>query len=242
MYKETYDNKSVQFGGTAFTLSLNENIPMEEATKIESAFRELHSGLYTYGTSKLAEAIKLGYIESTAGFKLKLPDFEEFQELDKEIQDLDKAFWELYREGKKEYKAIKEAKEKNPPEVHVIQNKGAYNRYMEYKNKISRYFSLKSGYMRLCLNNPTQATAAHQTKLALCMLFEYIEEHNHLWRARIANAVHDEIVMEVEDSLCDEYQDKLGYFMREGGDFFLKKGLFKMSADANIGSTWYEAK
>ena len=38
------------------------------------------------------------------------------------------------------------------------------------------------------------------------------------------------------------YKEKLGYFMRKAGDEFIKNPLIKMSADANIGKNWYEAK
>ena len=89
---------------------------------------------------------------------------------------------------------------------------------------------------------PTQSAAAFQTKLATCLLFEYIYDHNHLWKARICNAIHDELNMEVIDELCDEYKEVLERCMKDGGNVFLKNNLFTMSCSANIGESWYEAK
>lgn len=48
--------------------------------------------------------------------------------------------------------------------------------------------------------------------------------------------------MEVVEELAEEYKEKLGYFMRKGGDYFLKSGLFTMKAEAKIGTSWYDAK
>jgi len=69
-----------QFGGSAFTLALNENIPMNEAVRIEELYKELHRGIYEYGNKKIEEAVQLGYIESCMGFKLHLPNFSWFKD------------------------------------------------------------------------------------------------------------------------------------------------------------------
>jgi len=229
-----------QFGGTGYTLALNENLPVKEGMRIEGLFKQLHSGIYEYGDKKLKEAIKLGYIESTMGFKLHFPDFKRFKELEEKVEQISKREWELYKEGKEEYKKLEKAKEQK--KVYEIQKKSSFEFYSKNKSLISRFFKLKSQYYRLCLNNPTQTTAAHQTKLAACMLFNFIKQNNHIGRAKICIIPHDEFVMEVEDELVDLYKEKLGYFMREAGNKFIKNPLIKMNADANVGNNWYEAK
>ena len=229
-----------QFGGTGYTLALNENLPVKEGMRIEGLFKQLHSGIYEYGNRKLQEAVKLGYIESTMGFKLHLPDFERFKELQIKVEQISKREWELYREGKEEYQKLEKAKEQK--RIYEIQKKGSFDFYSKNKSFISRFFKLKSQYYRLCLNNPTQTTAAHQTKLAACMLFDFIKQNNHLGRAKICIIPHDEFVMEIEDELVELYKEKLGYFMREAGNKFIKNPLIKMNADANSGENWYQAK
>lgn len=229
-----------QFGGTGYTLALNENLPLAEGMRIEGLFKELHSGIYAYGDRKIKEAIKFGYIESTMGFKLHLPMFSIFKELEEKVAAISREQWQLYREGKIDYKAEWAAKEKK--EKYIIKNQRAYEFYKVNKSMISKFFKLKSQYYRLVLNNPTQTTAAHQTKRAACLLFDYIKERGHLGRARICIIPHDEFVMEVEDELCDEYQEKLGYFMRKAGDQFINNPVIRMGAEANVGESWYEAK
>lgn len=230
-----------QFGGTGYTLALNENLPVSEGMRIEGLFKKLHKGIYVYGEEKLKEAISLGYIESALGFKLHLPEYDKFKELHTTIEKMSKSDWELYREGKEQYN--RQEKAKNNPEIpFVIKNKIAYDYFKKQKSTVSQYFKLRSQYFRLALNNPTQTTAAHQTKKAACLLFDYIKKHNHLGKVKICVIPHDEFVLEVKDSLCSIYEQKIGEFMIKGGNEFIKNPLIKMSAEGNIGKNWHEAK
>ena len=180
---------------------------MERAQEIENAFKELHSGLYDTGDIKLKESVKTGYIESAMGFKLHLPYFDEYRESEKKVFSISKEDWQLYKQGKLEHKAQFKAIEDK--KQYKVVNIEAYNFYANNKSKISKFFKLKSQYMRLCLNNPVQATSAHQTKLAVINLFKYIRENQHQGLALICIVPHDEIVMEVHDSLCSLYKEKL---------------------------------
>ena len=228
------------YGANAYTIHVNEGIPLKEAQKIEDAYKQLHSGIYEWGNRKLQEVLNLGYIESTMGFKLHLPDFQKFKELQVKVEQISKREWELYKEGKEEYRKFEKAKEQK--RIYEIQKKTEYDYYIKNKSLISRFFKLKAQYYRLTLNNPVQATSSHQTKLAACMLFDYIKKNNHLGKVKICIIPHDEFVMEVEDELVELYKEKLGYFMREAGNKFIKNPLIKMNADANSAENWYKAK
>lgn len=228
------------YGANAYTIHVNEGIPLKEAQKIEDAYKQLHSGIYEWGNRKLQEVLNLGYIESTMGFKLHLPDFQKFKELQVKVEQISKREWELYKEGKEEYRKFEKAKEQK--RIYEIQKKTEYDYYIKNKSLISRFFKLKAQYYRLTLNNPVQATSSHQTKLAACMLFDYIKKNNHLGKAKICVIPHDEFVMEVEDELVNIYKEKLGYFMREAGNKLIKNPLIKMNADANSADNWYKAK
>lgn len=229
-----------QFGGTGYTLAMNEGMSVEEGMRIEKLFKQLHSGIYAYGENKLEESIELGYIEYAYGFKLRLPFYDKFQPLHEFIKNLPSHFWEAYRIGKKEYVANKMAKEAG--DLYRIMDYPSYNLYVENKNRISEYFSRKSEYFRLCLNAPTQGTAAHQTKYATVLLFEEIEKNNHYWKARIANVIHDEIFLEVEEELVPQYLKVLENSMIKGGNAFLTNPILKMKADANAEKNWALAK
>lgn len=225
-----------QFGGTGFTLAENEGLSIEEGMRIEKLFKELHYGVYKYGDEKLKEAISLGYIQYAMGFKLKLPMFDYFKTLEEKVSSLDNVFWTNYREGKKEYESSQ--KDIN----YQVKNLNNFNLYSSHRLMMKDYFSLKSQYMRLCLNAPTQGTAAHQTKMATVLLFNEIEKNNDYWKVRIANVIHDEIVLETQKHLSEKYARILEKSMIEGGNMFLTNPTLFMSADANIGKSWAEAK
>lgn len=224
------------YGGSYMTLNQQLNIEIDRAKVIESAYKELHWGVYEWGKNKLEESTKKGYIESGGGFKLFLPFFETYLELDAWIKTLDKSYWVQYRKGKKENQ------QKWDDEYYVIQDYDAYDLYMRDKKGISDYFKRKSEYQKLCLNNPIQTISAHQTKSALIRLFDYILEHNHMWRVKICNSPYDEIVLEVQDDLCEEYKHELETCMIEEGDKWLTSGKVFMRAEANIGESWDKAK
>lgn len=225
-----------QYGGNAFTIHSKQNIPYSEALNIEKRFKELHKGIYSFGDKKLEEALKLGYVESCEGFKLKLPMFDIYKKLERNISNLTEIEWELYKQGKKEYT------EKKKSSNYIIKSQNSYDFYINNKSDISEFFKLKSSYLRLCLNNPSQAAGAFQTKRALSKLFEFIINNNHQNIVKICNAPYDEIVLEVRQDLAELYKDKLAEIMRNEGDYYLTNPLLKMEADANIGSSWCEAK
>jgi DNA polymerase-1 len=229
-----------QFGGTGFTLAENEGLSLEEGERIEKLFKELHYGVYSYGETKLQEALELGYIQYAMGFKLKLPMFDIFKEKDDKISNLDRNFWNKYRMGKQEHLRCEKAKERG--KVYAIADMEAYNCFNANKLMMKDYFSLKSQYMRLCLNAPTQGTAAHQTKMATVLLFNEIERNNDYWKVRIANVIHDEIVLETETHLSEKYARILEKSMIEGGNIFLNNPVLFMSAEAKVADSWYSAK
>jgi DNA polymerase I-like protein with 3'-5' exonuclease and polymerase domains len=173
------------YGGSAFTLHQNHRTPLEEAKKIENSFKELHKGLYEWGEQVLQEAISKGYIESAAGWKLKLPEFKRFKALEAKIQSISKNEWMLYREGKEENKKLQEDIN------YKIKNNQAFEFYSSRKKDVSSFFKLKGEYMRLALNNPVQSRSAHQLKLSVSLLFEWIENSNLLGKVLIDNIVHD---------------------------------------------------
>ncbi len=229
-----------QFGGNGYTLAQTEGISIEEANKIDAAYRSLHEGIYTYGTLKLNEAIDLGHIESTYGFKLHLNNFEGFKKKHKWFHTLDRDFWTKYKEGKLEYKAEKKAKEEKKP--YIIGKQSSYDLYRKNSYDISQYFKQKSEYFKLCLNNPTQTKAAFQTKAATNAIYEYIWRKKHFWKARISLVLHDEIGMEVVDELSLEYKKIIEDSMINQGNKFLNNPLLFMKAEAHIGNSWWECK
>ena len=234
------------YGGTGYTVAVNQNLPIKEGMRLETLFRELHSGVYEWGDRKLEDALEKGYIESVDGFRLNLSFFKEFKENEAKIRSFSTDFWTSYKLGKSQYKKKLEYEAKieagEEAEYFEIYDRYSYNIYMKNKKLISQQASKRSEYYRLCLNNPIQSTSAFQTKRAACILFERIEAEGDLWNVRINNIPHDEMVLEVREDLADKYKVILEESMIAGGEHYLTSGLVKMNAEANIGDDWYEAK
>lgn len=228
------------YGGGAYTVNAASGMGMEKAQYLEDKFKELHPGVYEWGDKVLAEALKVGYIESVDGWRLKLPFYDEYLASKRKIESLTEENWAMYRIGKEQYKTKKELDEEG--KKYKIHDREAYDFYCDWKKPVSRHFKRLGEYRRLCLNNPIQTTGAHQTKLALVKLFQHIVDRGHLWIARIVLSPYDEIGMEVRKDLAEEYKEVLGRVMREAGNHYLYSGILKIKADAKIGDSWYSAK
>jgi DNA polymerase I-like protein with 3'-5' exonuclease and polymerase domains len=235
------------YGGNGYTIYQNLGVPLREGERIYSVFRELHAGLYEWGDEVYEQAIKKGYIESVDGWRLWLNYYEEFLENKREVNRITREEWLMYRAGKQEnerYWLVKEQnknREEGTPEIEFMPvNVKSYEFYKKKKGVISSYFKKRAEYQRLCLNNPVQTRGAHQLKLALCYIFEWIVENGYINIVKICNAIHDEVVLECPENLADLVRDKVQYYMKLAGDHYLK--TLPIKADAAIGDSWYEAK
>lgn len=225
------------FGGSAYGLHKNENIPLKEANEIESKFKELHKGIYDTAEKNYQKAIEKGYIESGIGFKLYLPYFEEFQRDKETIDNFSQDFWVHYKEGKAEHK--KKLNKEDYPN-YEIQNKASYSLYRNYASFISNFAKKKSRYMRLCMNSPSQSIAAFQTKAATIRLFDTIVKNGHVGDVLICTAVHDELLVEAREDLAEQYRVIVETCMKEEADKFINTKLLRMSADAQVGDSWWD--
>jgi len=222
------------YGGNAYTLHVQEGVPMDRAVQIDEGFKKLHEGLYKWGNDVFEEAIKVGYIESADGWKLALPKYDLFIDYKNKIESISKFDWGIYKEGKIEYN-----KKRDNPD-YKIKNDISYTFYKERKGSVSNYFKLKSEYMRLCLNNPVQARGAHQLKRSSVIFFDWIERNNLYWKVLLDNMVHDEIIVECEEYLSEITTKKLSESMIEGGNYYLTNLIIQ--AEAHSGSSWGKAK
>lgn len=227
-----------QYGGSAYTIHQNEGIPLDEAYKIENAFKELHEGLYTWGNVEFEKAVKQGYIESADGWKLALPKFDKFKEYKSKVESITKEQWQMYKQGKLDYKKKFDEEEKGNKYKYIFPTSVDY--YKSKKTEVSQFFKIKSEYQRLCLNNPVQARSAHQLKRATAILFDWIVENNYINKIKIVNTVHDEIIVECQENLKEIAKEAVQSSMLEGGNYYLTN--LKIKADANIGKSWGEAK
>lgn len=222
------------YGGNAFTIHTNEGIPLAEAKKIEEAFKELHKGVFAWGDIELDKALKTGYIESVDGWKLHLEFFDSYKSHQRFVNNITKDEWITYRIGKEEYNKWKE------DETYVIEHPHCVEFFNEKKIIVSKYYKQRGGYYRQALNNPVQTRGAHMLKRAVLNLFNWIVDSGYQWQIRIANIVHDEIVVEATHERAEEARQMVEHFMIEAGNHYLTN--LKIKASANIGQSWAEAK
>ena len=227
-----------QYGGSAYTIHQNEGIPLSEAVKIEDAFKLLHEGLYDWGEKVFFESVKKGYIESADGWKLYLPKFDKYLEYEMKVKMITKQQWQVYKQGKLDYKKKWDQEEKGIKYEYVYPE--AVKFYKSKKLEVSQFFKLKSEYGRLCLNNPVQARSAHQLKRATAILFDWIVQSGYVNIIKIVNTIHDEIVCECPEELAESTKIAVQNAMLQGGNYYLS--TLKIKADANIGNSWGEAK
>ena len=225
---------AMSYGGNAFTIHMNEGIPLKRAQEIEKGFKKLHEGLYSWGKQVFEESISTGYIESADGWKLKLPRFDTFSEHKEFIDKVSREEWQTYSTGKKEYNKLKE----DP--TYIVDDKEALEVFERNRKEVSEYFKIQSEYERLCLNNPVQSRGAHQLKRSVVMLFDWIKKNNLLNIVKIVNTVHDEIILECPENVAEVAKQQLEKCMVEGGNYYLTN--LQIKADANIGPSWGEAK
>lgn len=229
---------ALSFGGSAFTLHINQNIPMNEAVKIENSFKELHEGMYIWGEDNFNKAIKVGYIESADGWKLALPKYDKYLEYKEKIETITKEQWTIYKQGKLDYKKKFDENEKGKKYEYKFPRAVKY--YNSKKSEVTQFFKLKSEYQRLALNNPIQSSAAHMTKLATLLIFEWILKNNYENIIKIVNVVHDECIVECPKELEKITVENVQSCMIIAGNHYLED--LEIKAEAHANSDWYSAK
>lgn len=204
---------SIQFGGVGITISNNLGISEEEGNAVYNAYMEAFPGVKSYFNNSIKKTMENGYIEFNHVTKRKhFFDFiDEFKELQEKVKNID---WTLYRN----------LKEIGHPD------------FYDMKKTVSRYFYLKGKMERRSLNYPTQGSGADITKYAAILFFNYLIENNLIFKVKIVNIVHDEILVECPKELSKELSQVLIDSMKKAGLKFFTR--VKLDAKCDIGSYW----
>jgi DNA polymerase I-like protein with 3'-5' exonuclease and polymerase domains len=218
----------VAYGGNANTVADNLGLPIKECVEHEEKYFKAFSGLKDYFERQTNTSIDQGYIltNNVTKRRIQFYKYREFENkrielcnlasssLNKDYLGLSSEFWELWKKAKSEENTL----------------------FLDYlKPNISAYFGMRSAMKNSALNYPCQSSAADMTKLALIQLYNWIVEENLLWKVKIVNVVHDEIVLEVPIELTERVSTKLIECMERAGDVF---SSIKMTADYEISKSW----
>jgi len=73
-------------------------------------------------------------------------------------------------------------------------------------------------------------------KTASIFLWEYLLEHDLVFKVKLCIPCHDEINIEVPENIADEMTEVLQDCMKRAGGFFCRK--IELPADAEVGNCW----
>ena len=207
---------AINYGGTGITISQNLNISMEDGENVYKAYFKAFPGLANYFKQEKQRALKLGYIQfnNISGRKCYIPYFDEFQKLHKEIYETD-GFWDDYK-------------------LEKSKNSAKFINY--FKPKVREYFMKRGDIERMSLNYPIQGTSADVTKLACVYFYRYLLENDLVFKVKVVNVVHDEIIVECPDELSSNISTILQKSMEDAGQVFCK--VVKLKAEPVITTTW----
>jgi DNA polymerase-1 len=207
---------AINYGGTGITISQNLNISMEDGENVYKAYFKAFPGLANYFKQEKQRALKLGYIQfnNISGRKCYIPYFDEFQKLHKEIYETN-GFWDDYK-------------------LEKSKNSAKFINY--FKPKVREYFMKRGDIERMSLNYPIQGTSADVTKLACVYFYRYLLENDLIFKVKVVNVVHDEIIVECPDELSSNISTILQKSMEDAGQVFCK--VVKLKAEPVITTTW----
>ncbi len=114
--------------------------------------------------------------------------------------------------------------------VTTLFNRRRYLPELSASNAIQRSFG-----ERVARNMPIQGTAADIIKIAMVKVFNRLRTEN--MKSRLIMQVHDELIIEAPENEADRAMQILKEEMENAVNMKVK-----LSVDANIGKTWYEAK
>ncbi len=99
----------------------------------------------------------------------------------------------------------------------------------------SSNFNIRSGAERIALNTPVQGTAADLIKLAMIRVEQALNEN--FPEAQLLLQVHDELIVECPEAMAEQVAALVSREMQN-----VAKLSVPLTADANIGKSWYDAK
>lgn len=202
---------AINYGGDANTIKSNKNIPLAEAQKIYDDYMRGFSGVKAYQDRQRKFVMNHGYIllNSKTGHKAFIYDYEDLCAIKNKFNG---QFWETYKEYKKS----------NPDSAIV--------------SEVRHFFKRKSASEKQAINYPCQATGALCFKLASIYIYQYLVDHNLLFKVKLCIPAHDEWNVETPTEICNEISQVVQDSMKKAGAWFCKQ--VELPAEAEIGDCW----
>lgn len=254
---------AINYGGDYNTIHANKGIPLDESKQIYNDYMRGFPGIASYQQRQRDFVMKYGYIllNPLSQHKAYIYDFEEMMGVKKRFNS---DFWIEYKMYKgqetqlpKQVKAqlclkfsegtpikectgiytykVKKPKKKNGEDEY--ETKEVYVTMADaYVYPVKYFFKRKASSEKQAINYPMQATGAVMFKTAMVFLWEYLIEHDLLFKVKFCIPAHDEINLEVPEAMADELTKVVQDCMARAGKFFCRK--LELPADGAYNDYW----
>lgn len=205
-------NFGVSYGGTGGTLSRKLNISREMGDEIIDSFFKSYPQLNAYFLKRHEEILTTGELvtDSFTRRKIYFPSQAHYQKL---LERMDE-----YNELKYRNRVLGLEEPVYPKET------------------ASEIRVLKGSLTRASQNYPIQSNSASMTKIAMSMMYDWIQKEKLNDSIHIVLALHDEIILECKEEVAELADKKLGFFMENAGTYFCK--TLPMSSDGGLTKVW----
>ena len=235
---------AINYGGDANTITGNKGIPIQEANKIYNNYMKGFRGMKKYQDYQRLFVMKYGYIivDKISQRKAYIYDYDILMGIKERFtQD----FWATYKPYKGKENKLLPKQVKNELYQRFARGDnfnsmvGVYNyttkkagkevtreAYVSiadvYVHPVKHFFKRKSASEKQAINYPCQGCGATMFKTASIFLWEYLLEHNLLFKVKLCIPAHDEWNIEVPEDMANEMTEVLKDCMKRAGAFFCR--------------------
>lgn len=235
----------INYGGDYNTLHANKGIPIEEAKAIYDNYMKGFKGVKAYQDYQRKFVMEHGYIivDKMSQRKAYIYDYDILMGIKARFNS---DFWTVY----KQYKGKESNNLPKPVKQELYQRfargdsfnsmVGMYQYTVKqgkkevlkevyvsiadvYVHPVKHFFKRKSASEKQSINYPCQGTGATMFKTASIFLWEYLLEHDLLYKVKLCIPAHDEWNIEVPEEMAEEMTRVLKDCMKRAGAFFCKK-------------------
>ena len=199
----------VMYGMTPMSLADSMGISPEEAEEFVDSFFETYQGVSEFQAKHVAHADAFGYVQT------KYKRRRRFVNHVKTAQ----AYWEAYRKIEDYYGSVPKNIWNSPLPKPVKQ---------DYWKVAKPYSRVK----RMAVNAVIQGTAAEFMKIAMINLWKHLQTKGSDWK--IIGTVHDEVLVEVPDTITIEEVEEIEEMMKSGVDL----GDMPVKVDTEFSKVW----
>lgn len=252
----------INYGGDWNTIKQHSGKSEAESKQIYDNYMKGFKGIAAYQQRQRELVMKYGVIllNPLSQHKAYIYDYEELMGCKKRFTS---DFWEVYRSYKgTEAPLPKQVKaqlcQKFSEGTPIDQCTGIYSYKVKKPSKRGReeyeikevyvglaevyvypvkyYFKRKSASEKQSINYPCQGTGAVMFKTASIFLWDYLVEHNLLFKVKLCIPAHDEWNIEVPEEMAEEMTKVVKDYMARAGSFFCRK--LQLPADGSYEDYW----